>query len=286
MSLVDEAFQGLQTRLEITATEQKTASSRQQRIRAHIDRHWDIDRDFLMGSYARHTKTKPLKDVDIMLVVKRQGDQGKLRDQAPSAVLAELCQVLDEVFDAEINGFGVTVLFGEGDITSFEVVPAFERSGGGFEIPDEERARWIATDPDAHKEASTAKNEACAQKYVPMVKMVKAINRERGEPISPSFLIEVMAQDLVDSPFGRYQDEIVWFLASAGDQITDAWPDPAHVGPAVNELVSTEERQQAAAALKEWLRIAEDAGRLEDDGKERDAVARWRELFGTRMPNS
>ncbi len=92
-----------------------------------------------------------------------------------------------------------------------------------------------------------------------------------------------MAQNLVKPPFGRYQDEVRWFLASATDAIYDPWPDPAKLGPDVNTLTATE-RQAASKALNDALAIAEEAVRLEDDGQERAAVEQWRRLFGWRMP--
>ena len=114
--------------------------------------------------------------------------------------------------------------------------------------------------------------------------MIKGINREAGEPIQPSFLLEVMALDLVRPPFGRYQDEIVWYLASAAERIADDWPDPASIGPDVNGTQSPSERQAAARKLEEWQRVAEEAVRLEDGGEERAAYEKWRSLFGSRMP--
>ena len=36
---------------------------------------------------------------------------------------------------------------------------------------------------------------------------------------------------LVKPPFGRYQDEVVLFLATAAERIHDQWRDPAVVGP-------------------------------------------------------
>jgi hypothetical protein len=114
--------------------------------------------------------------------------------------------------------------------------------------------------------------------------MIKGINRHFGEPINPSFLLEVMAHGLVSTPFGRYQDEITWFLASAAEKITDDWPDPARIGPVVNGMTSAIDRRAAAQRLNDWQRIAEKAVRLEDAQQDRAAVEEWRKLFGSRMP--
>ena len=63
-----EAFAKFRSRLELNDREQEDASRRQNEIRLKMDEQFDVEHDFLTGSYARHTKTKPLKDVDIFCV--------------------------------------------------------------------------------------------------------------------------------------------------------------------------------------------------------------------------
>lgn len=286
MSYVSEAFNNLKSALEITTTEQRLASSRRQAIYDHLGAHWDITSAFLTGSYDRHTKTKQLKDVDIFAVIDPEGAQAPLRQRDPAAVLNDLKDVLEAKYPGQVtvDVVACVISFGADEILSFEVVPSFERTAGGYEIPDTATNGWIETDPTKHADAATAKNGACNGKWVPFVKMIKGINREAGEPIDPSFLIEVMALDLIREPFGRYQDEIASFCASAGDQVANDWADPAGLGPAVNRTMSTWMRQQAADQFKLWQRTAEEAIDLEDGGSERAAVEKWRDLFGNRMP--
>lgn len=286
MAYVADAFTNLKSALEITQTEQQLASSRRQAIYDHLGAYWGISSAFLTGSYDRHTKTKKLKDVDIFAVIDPDGAQASLRQRGPAAVLGDLKDVLDKKYPGQVtvDVVACVISFGSEEIMSFEVVPAFDRTGGGYEIPDTATGGWIATDPTKHADATTAKNAACDGKWVPFVKMVKGMNREAGEPIDPSFLIEVMALDLIREPFGRYQDEIASFCASAADQVTADWDDPAGVGPAVNRTMSSWERQQAGLQFKAWQRTAEEAIDLEDGGSERAAVEKWRELFGNRMP--
>lgn len=286
MSYVDDAFTNLKSALEITTTEQQQASSRRQAIYDHLKDHWSITSAFLTGSYDRHTKTKKLKDVDIFAVIDPDGEQAALRDNGPYAVLSDLEAVLSLKYPGRvtIDVLACVISFGSDEIMPFEVVPAFTRAGGGYEIPDTASGSWISTDPSKHATATTSKNATCGGKWVPFVKMIKGINREAGEPIDPSFLIEVMALDLVREPFGPYQDEIAAFCASAADQVTADWPDPAQLGPAVNRSISDWDRQQAAQRFRDWQRAAETAIDLEDSGSERAAVEKWRELFGNRMP--
>lgn len=164
-----------------------------------------------------------------------------------------------------------------------EVVPAFKRTAGGYFIPDPAAGAWIATNPKRHHELSIDKNAACDGKYVPLVKMIKGINRELGEPVSPSFLLEVMALTIVKTPIGRYQDEIVLFLATAADRIDESWPDPAGLGGDVNTVMTSALKRVAANTLRDAQRTAERAVDLEDEGQERAAYAEWKKLFGDRM---
>ena len=70
MLTVDEAFRKFKSRLELNDREQKNASDRHNEVRDYLATKFAIERSFLTGSYARHTKTKPLKDIDIFFELK------------------------------------------------------------------------------------------------------------------------------------------------------------------------------------------------------------------------
>lgn len=285
MGYVDDAFARLKSTLEIGKTEQDLAVRCHHQIRDHVRESWSLEDDFLTGSYRRDTKTKKLKDVDIFVVVNSDGPQAPFRNLGPAAFLGKLAEVLGSKYsDVVIDRMACVVDFGpDEEVMSFDVVPAFDRKGGGYEIPDTRTGGWISTNPRIHHELSTAKNKACDGRFVPFVKMIKGMNRHLDEPVKPSFLLEVMAQQIVLEPFGEYPEEVRWFLASATEQVLNAWPDPAGLGPDVNAM-STYERTAAAAALTGALALAEEAIELKAGGHERAAVERWRDLFGWRMP--
>ncbi|MCJ0907024.1 CBASS oligonucleotide cyclase [Rhodococcus sp. ARC_M6] len=282
MGLVDAAFAGLKSNLEITTGEQQLAQSRHKIVRDHVRGQWALADDFLTGSYDRHTKTKKLKDVDIFVVIDPDGPQAHLADGTGTTAVTALVDVLSTRW-SDVTGDDTVALIsyaGE-DVTSYEVAPAFATETG-FRIPN--GVEWMETNPHEHARMVTEKNTACQDKFVPLVKMLKAINREAGEPLNPSFLIEVMALDLVEPDLARYQDEIRFFLASAADQITDNWPDPAKLGGDVNAAMTISERIDLQGTIRRWLATAEEAILLESEGQERAAIELWRSLFGSRMP--
>lgn len=285
---VAEAFEEYRSELEITKSEQDAASKRQEEIRDFLDGRFELEDDFLTGSYKRETKTRPLKDVDIFCVLKatRTNVDG-YRKQGASVVLRAFRNALQKKYGDKVSDPGrrsVSVDFGPQErIMGFDVVPAFAEKGH-YVIPDTTTGGWIDTDPTDHEEKATEKNKAGDKKWKPLVKMVKGWNRHRDKVIRPSFLIEVMALDLVELPFTSYPYELQMFFANAAERIADGWPDPAGLGPDVNDAMTAAEKASAATALREAQAAAARARRLAEAGHETDALRVWKELMGPLFP--
>ncbi len=64
-----QAFEKFRKRLELSETERTDAARRHADVRECIRGGFNVRIDFLSGSYKRHTKTKPLKDVDVVFVL-------------------------------------------------------------------------------------------------------------------------------------------------------------------------------------------------------------------------
>lgn len=294
MITVNEAFETFRQRLELSETERQDAIRRRKDVSDCITASFDVEREFLTGSYARHTKTKPLKDVDIFFCL---GDRDRQwRNRPPEEVLQAFQKCLAVTYGADSVELGrrcVTIEFdkrnptadGEGKVLSNDAVPAYELDGC-YEIPDRDLAKWIKTDPEIHKEKATTKNKLLDGKWVPLVKMLKRWNRSANKPISPSFLIEVMALELVDPPFKDYPSEIRRFFAAALDGILQDWPDPAGYGPPVSDQMTAQKRTAAVAALRSAEVRAARAVHLEQQGKNGEALQLWREVMGKYFPTS
>lgn len=280
MTRVDDAFGRLKSNLEITATEQRQAANRHGLIRDHVRSRWQLDDDFLTGSYDRHTKTKKLKDVDIFVVVDPDGPQSGLVDGTGKAAVDALADVLATRWTVETDDTVVRISYSDEEVASYEVAPAFATSQG-YLIPN--GATWMATNPQTHAQLVSAANAQLDKKLVPLIKMIKATNREHGDLIGPSFLLEVMALDLVRPPASSYKQEITYFFSAAADAILENWPDPAGLGDDVNAHMTTHDRTVAANQFRDWQLAAEHALRLEQRGDDTAAIEQWRTLFGSRM---
>jgi hypothetical protein len=292
MITVAEAFEKFRQRLELSETERKNAIKRHTEVRECIRGTFGVDRDFLTGSYDRHTKTKPLKDVDIFFAL---SDKEKTwRDKPAHEVLDAFVNCLRGKYGKDAVDPGrrcATVEFEkntqdeEGKVLSIDAVPAFELDTC-YEIPDRVLGKWIKTDPEIHAEKSTAKNKTLDGKWVPLVKMIKRWNRSATGPIKPSFLIEVMAHDLVDAPFTTYPREVQRFFAAVPAVLSGPWQDPAGLGPPVSDQMTPELVTKAISALRQAEKKASLAMRREAEGNQGEALTLWAEIMGRYFPTS
>lgn len=303
MISIDQAFRKFKSRLELNDREQTNASARQQEVRGYLDTKFHIDRDFLTGSYARHTKTKPLKDIDIFVVL--NPSKHDYRQKPASTALKAFTDALSAKYGEKavrkqsrsVNiDFGIVYGFSaDADdntdyrVLSIDVVPAFQ-AGSNYEIPDDDSGKWIKTNPEVHAEKVTAAHQAYSDEWKGLVRMVKYWNNNKrhGEkPVKPSFLIEVMALECLHGGWGgQFDREIQAFFATLADRVQDEWPDPAGLGPPVSNGMDASRKARARDILNTAGREASLAIHHARQGRNGDALKAWRALFGPKFPLS
>jgi len=300
MLTLDEAFRKFKSRLELNDKEQKNASARQQEVRDYLDTKFSIANSFLTGSYARYTKTKPLKDIDIFFVLK--DSERHFRGKAPSAVINAFYDALVEKYGEKAvrkQGRSVNVDFGihvdaedntDYRILSVDVVPAFSE-GDDYEIPDTDSGQWVKTNPKIHAEKAIAAHQAFSNEWKGLVRMVKYWNNNprhgADKPIKPSFLIEVMALECLYGGWqGQFDRELQSLFSTMADRIFDTWPDPAGLGPPISNGMDQARKLRARDLLMQASRDATTAINLARQGRNGDALKAWRALFGPKFPLS
>lgn len=299
MLTVDDAFRKFKSRLELNDREQKNASARQTEVRDYLVTKFGIERSFLTGSYARYTKTKPLKDIDIFFVLKES--EKPYLSKAPSVIIGDFYDALVEKYgksavrkqSRSVNvDFGVVIDAEDNTdyrVVSVDVVPAFA-SVDDYEIPDTDTGKWIKTNPEIHARKATAAHQAFSNEWKGLVRMVKYWNnhaRHGEKPVKPSFLIEVMAlQCLYGNWQGRFDYEIQGFFSTLADRVLDTWPDPAGLGPAISDGMDAARKQRARELLMAASRDATVAIDHARRGRNGEALKAWRALFGPKFPLS
>jgi predicted nucleotidyltransferase len=301
MITTEDAFRKFKSRLELNAREQDNASKRHTEVREYIRNKFSIDRDFLTGSYARYTKTKPLKDIDIFFVI-AEPDAKKYRSQDPSVVLDAYCNALVEKYGKDAvrkQGRSINVDFGvvvDSDdntdyrVLSVDVVPAITVADD-YEIPNADTGKWMKTNPETHAEKAKKAHQAFDSEWKGLVRMVKYWNNNAkhgaDKPVKPSFLIEVMALECLHGGWqGRFDYEIQAFFSSLADRIKDDWPDPAGLGSPISDGMDAARKERAYQLLSAASRDASHAVNLARQGRNGEALKAWRALFGPKFPLS
>jgi hypothetical protein len=282
-------FQSYLSSLELTDRERAEASAQQVALRDRLRLHLaGVIDSRLVGSYRRGTAIRPLKDIDVFVVL----DARQHRRDVPEAPL-RLLQTIERALRASypdheprIQGRSVNIGF-SGTGIAYDIVPAFAPTWTAvadaeppyYEIPDRRLSTWIRTNPAEHAAACIAANERAGGMLNGLIKAAKHWNRASGKPLS-GFHIEVMSysafQSKPDDPRAGLRD-LLQHLASA---VQAECPDPAGLGPAIDADLTSQKRTYARELLQSAAQVAQAAVDAERGGDDAAAIARWRSLLG------
>jgi hypothetical protein len=287
---IQQSFLKFKQNLEITAIQASVVSSRQTNIREVLEGELNILDSFLTGSYQRSTMIAPLEkaDIDIFFVLNSDyfnhynnglnGGQAGLLD----LVKRNLKKTYTRTPDISRDGQAITIQF-----TDFivDVVPGFNRQGGGYIIPNSISKTWISTNPKIHVDLVKSSNTAHNGDFVPLIKMLKAWNRNSGKFFS-SFHLEMLALKILDNvTITDYPSGARYFFDKARDWMNKQLPDPAGYGGDIGAYINTNEKIQEA---KNKLQLAyERALKAEDYASKNhieNAVNMWIKIFGDYFP--
>ena len=280
---IKQGFEKLKENLEITGLQEETVSTRQQTVRDVVAAGMTVLDSFLTGSYRRSTMIAPLTeaDVDVFVVL----DPKHYSENGQQALLDELKRVLRKTYtrtpEISPNGQAVTIRFED---FKMDVVPGFNRQGGGFLIPDTQTKRWISTDPKKHVELWTASNKAHNGDLVPLIKMIKGWNKTHSA-LFRSFHLECMIREIMTNvTISDFSSGCRYVLRHAQDKVYAAVYDPAGYGGDVGDSMPIGDKLAAAIGLHSAYNFALEAEQLEGLGRTQEAFQKWRQIFSDYFP--
>ena len=239
---------------------------------------------FLTGSYSRHTMIAPLKeaDIDIFVVL----DSSYYEGNGQANLLDRVKRVLRRTYpitpDISRNGQAVTIQFADFMV---DVVAGFHRRGGGYLIPSTVGSTWIATDPKRHVEIFADANRVHGGDLVPLIKMIKAWNRNIN--YFNSFHLEVLALQILDGvTISDFPSGVRYFFDKGRTLITKENLDPAGYGGDVGYYLNSEPKiSSAVSRFGTAYERALKAEQCESSGYTSLAVDEWRKIFGSYFPS-
>lgn len=291
MLTVPLAFQTFKSNLEITGLQRSTVSSRQQNVRNAIGKELVVIETFLTGSYSRRTLISPLDeaDIDIFLVLDPSyfhhynGQNG-----GPAGLLDLVKRTIIKTYprtpDISRNGQAISIQFSDFIV---DVVPAFNRDGGGYLIPNSITQTWLSTDPKRHSEIWVNHNSNHNGDLIPLIKMLKAWNRSINSYFR-SFHIEVLAlQILTRVQISDFHSGVRYFFDKGRTYITKKNWDPAGYGDDVGAYLSTQPKvHNAVTRFNTAYSRALKSEELVNQGYISDSLKQLRSIFGNYFPIS
>lgn len=279
-----QSFTEFKSNLEISGLQESKVSTRQKEVRAVLDSELTVVNSFLSGSYKRSTMIAPLNQADIDIFAVLHPEYYYRYDQA--GLLDMVKRVLRKEYPRtpaiSRNGQAVTITFSDFIV---DVVPSFNRQGGGYLIPNSVTKSWIETDPSKHVSLFATANASNNHKLKPLIKMLKCWNRNISFGFR-NFHLEVLAYYIFQyRTIDQYSSAIKLFFDNAREDVASQNPDPVGFSDDVGAYINTQTKiAQAVSNMTTAYNRSFKAEYFAQAGKIEEAVNEWRKIFGNKFP--
>jgi hypothetical protein len=190
---IKQSFSEYASNLQITDRQGSVVSTCRTNVANAIERVLSLhpERSKLIGSYDRNTLTRYLSegDVDDMVILHYGDNSSWDTPEGTVRALDKFKSILEEKYPNTPMRRDENCITMQLSEFRLDVVPAFKLDSGRYKIPDSVQRHWIETDPFAFADLITQTNRAMDGTFIPLIKMVKGWNREKGWPIR-SFHLE------------------------------------------------------------------------------------------------
>jgi hypothetical protein len=303
MTTIPEAFDAFDENLFLDPAERAKARDCHNEIGEILDGLKYTEGRFLQGSFARKTMVKPLRDIDMVVLLhpnmerflgaQRSSGAGRLGSAGgPAAVMRDLAKALQPHYpNAKIDPgkHALTMDFGDGGF-KFDVVPAFDTKAGDRAdvlIANSYTGTWDRSNTRKLIGVVADRNQSCNGRFIHQVRMLKhAVSK--SEVLSPFFfglLSESAVYAAVTSSMPHA--EALAAAVAAGKRLLAGGVlcDPTGVDNLLAKLAPNE-IQAAKAEFDRWDRAAQEALRLDADGDAASAIEVWNGVFGEAFPTT
>ncbi|WP_035803990.1 nucleotidyltransferase domain-containing protein [Kitasatospora mediocidica] len=296
MNTTKSAFADLDTALNLDPDERAAAQNRHQAVTTTLRTASLIEATFLQGSFARKTMLKPLKDVDMVIVLHPAVAEEHALTAPGGATRAMnlIRRVVEQAFpgarfDVEDRpAHALQVTFADLDFT-FDLVPALNDPGTEdvFIANRESDATtpWERSNTRTLNRVISERNRATGGRFVHQVRMLKQLKKDH--PLlddTCGLLWEAFAYRAVTAATD-HSEALAATLAHAAQAVAGPVHDPTGVDDLTAKWTPGQ-RAGYAQALRTAADQAAEARRLEQDGDHDAAIDIWHTLIGDAFPAS
>jgi len=257
-------------------------------IRDHLKQELPTVGDFLSGSYGRKTKTSPLKDVDLILIL--DDPDGRLRASAKDGLERVRSALVGSTL-VERTRLGVRAVKGQLHDYDFhfDVVPALESERGEQlwlprHLPDEGLDDWTLEHPRGQLNAAIDRNAETSGFYIRLIRAMKFWNGSVESNRLSSYHVEAIAHRAITEKLSWPEAVVAWF-EQAYDVLAPGvvLPDPGHSTRDVLERLDADKRARRRNRVERARDLARTAAEADDLN---EALRAWGKVFGPAFPMS
>ncbi len=277
------------------------------------------DIDIYFGSFSRRTKIRELDDIDVMIGLSAQGSSyvdsfGKIELTVPDTAedLFSLChdntyklnsrkvinkfvshlKDISQYENAEINRREeAATLKLKSYAWNFDIVPCFftkpEFDGRTYYLIPDGAGNWKKTDPRIDGQRISSINQTLDGNVLNVIRVMKYWNRRPTMPAMGSYSLECLILDYYASrnSCSKYIDiEVTDMLGHLTSAIYNTIKDPKNIQGDLNVLSYEEKDKISSRARVDYVKAVE-AWDKEKAGDHKEAIVKWKEIFGSNFPN-
>lgn len=272
------------------------------------------EKNLKFGSFARRTKIRELDDIDLMLCLSAEGNRtyteltkcicinGNDSDKSnglmsTGTTYLNSTKVINRFISklADLNDYSKAEMHKNQEAATlkmksytwnFDIVPCFYTKDGFYLIPDGS-GNWKKTDPRIDNTRTTDVNQKHNGKLLNLIRLVKYWNRRKVTLTIGSYLLECMILDIYE----KKAVETNWWidiefrgvLLELSRMIKYDIEDPKGIQGNINYF-NKNDREKISDALYKAYEKADEAGKYENDGKQKEAINKWGEVLGSSFP--
>ncbi|MEY3213054.1 MAG: hypothetical protein RIT28_3535 [Pseudomonadota bacterium] len=256
MATVEQRINDHLTALNLSPDERSRAKAAANELNVLLRRDFDPQGEVRQGgSLQRGTAIRPLKDVDLLVVLSAKNFP-TLRSLSPDEVMRAI--------QAKLQGMGLPARVQNRSLglnfknIPFDLVLCWRDSPEShvLRLPDLGRHSWLKTNPAEHARLGDERDKGCNQRLRPLIRGMKAWNVSHGKPLR-SFHIEVMMWEVwKDGAPKTWAEGLQLSFSRLADRVLRPTADPAEKGPKVDEDVTGAQRAHASRLLSEAASLA------------------------------
>ena len=272
------------------------------------------DKNLKFGSFARRTKIRELDDIDLMICLSAEGTRtytealdciyinGNDSDKNNELLsygtkYVNSTKVINRFISklADLNDYSKAEMHKNQEAATlkmksytwnFDIVPCFYAKDDFYLIPDGS-GNWKKTDPRIDNERTTELNQKHNGNLLNLIRLVKYWNKRKVTISINSYLLECMIlniYDSIDTSDNWWIDiEFKNTLYKLSESIKKDVEDPKGIQGNINQF-DWADRKKISDALYKAYKKAVEARSYEDDKKQKEAINKWREVFGSNFP--